>query len=488
MSQSLRSPISYLLGLGITYLVATTLGSAGCAGGEVFTEDDSNGSTTTTSSAGGSQAGGGGSVATGGSGGTEPPLPCGVDCSTIDTPDCTEAVCNEATAMCEVVSVANDTACDDGEFCTVDDTCTDGMCVGGPQNTCGMAPTACEIVTCDENADACTLTPGMNGDPCQDPNNQCQVNMQCTNGVCSGGVPTDCFFAPVPNECFEAVCNPANGICEPQPGNDGSNCVDTMDLCTVNKVCSAGVCQGGSPMDCSQLTQGCNLGICNVATGQCEAQAVMNGDPCDDLDSCTTGETCGAGQCTNGTAITNCVNADGCCPMGCTEALDDDCSCNVNLATTATPTTNGGGSGGFGPVSLNNGVDEAGCQASGCTGCFTWISNGTAPAGDYIQYDWPSAVQIGSMLLDLNQCGGSGCSGSGRGMASADIQYWNGAQYITAQTVTNNTGDVQVTFNPKITTDSLRVFNMTAVGNGCGQSSNTLIYEWYVWPGSNCMP
>ena len=104
------------------------------------------------------------------------------------------------------------------------------------------------------------------------------------------------------------------------------------------------------------------------------------------------------------------------------------------------------------------------------------------------RYDWPSPVQIGSMFLDLNTCSVSGCSSMGRGMASGEVQYWNGASWVTAATVTNNTSDVALTFNPKLNTTALRVFNMTAVGANCGQASNTLIYEWYVWPGSGCVP
>ena len=34
--------------------------------------------------------------------------------------------------------------------------------------------------------------------------------------------------------------------------------------CTVNQTCVVGVCQGGTPMDCSHLTQGCFDGVCNV--------------------------------------------------------------------------------------------------------------------------------------------------------------------------------------------------------------------------------
>ena len=483
--------------IGLVALVALSSGvGSGCAAGEVSFEDDGEATSSPSSSSATGGAGVGGAATTGGSGGAgADPGPCAVDCSTISTPDCSVAECNEGqhpgtVGECVVVPAIDGTTCDDGQFCTVNDSCVAGVCEGGPDNDCGLNPAPCSVVTCDEASDTCSQAPGQNGDPCQDPANLCMVNATCQNGLCQGGQLNDCFFAPVPDpaECHEAVCNPTNGMCEPQPANDGASCIDVNDLCTDNKTCSAGMCVGGNPKDCSNLTQGCNLGVCDTVSGQCTTMAVMNGDPCDDLDSCTTGETCNAGMCNGGVATTQCINADGCCPAGCTDATDDDCSCNVNLAASATPTTNGGGSGGFGPVSLNNGVDQAGCQMAGCSGCFTWISNGTSPGGDYIQYDWPSPVQIGSMFLDLNTCSVSGCSSMGRGMASGEVQYWNGASWVTAATVTNNTSDVALTFNPKLNTTALRVFNMTAVGANCGQASNTLIYEWYVWPGSGCVP
>jgi len=482
-----------LAGLALIASLAASAGSSGCATGGVEFQGDGGSNTSSTTAAGGSGVGGAGAM--GGSAGTGGELPCGIDCSTISTPDCSVAVCNEGqytgtVGECVVVPADDGTACEDGNFCTVGDACVDGVCTGGGQNDCGMDPPPCQVVTCDESSDSCSTAPGMNGDPCQDPANLCMVNMACQNGVCTGGQLNDCFFAPVPDpaECHVSVCNPTNGMCEPQPGNDGASCTDITDLCTVNKTCNAGMCEGGTAKDCSNLTQGCNLGICDVATGQCTTQAVMNGDPCDDLDTCTMGETCNAGMCTGGTAITQCINADGCCPMGCTDASDDDCSCNVNLAASATPTTNGGGSGGYGPTSLNNGVDQAGCQMSGCSGCFTWITNSTSAGGAYIQYDWSSPVQIGSMFLDVNTCNVDGCSNMGRGLASGNVQYWDGANWITAGTISNNTTDVAMTFSPKLNTTKLRVFDMTAPSNCGTQSSNTLIYEWYVWPGSGCSP
>jgi len=471
------------------FFAAGAVVAAGCAEGTV--EFDGSGASTASSGTGATSPGGGGaggattSSGSGGSGGTSP---CAIDCTQIQAPECQVAQCNAQSGQCEVIPDADGAACDDGLFCTVEDTCQAGQCEGGPQNDCALQPGACDDVVCDESAQSCSTTPKVNGSACTDPSDLCQVNTTCQNGLCIGDA-KDCFFSPVPDDCHVSQCNPQNGQCEPVPGNEGQPCVDLNDLCTVNKTCAAGVCQGGGLKDCSGLTQGCVLGVCDTQTGQCTTQGVNDGDPCDDLDSCTNGEICQNGSCAGGTPITQCVGGDSCCPQGCTETTDADCSCNTNLALSATGASSGGGSNstGYGPANWNDGVDEAGCQLAGCSQCFGWVSNATSPSGAWMEYDWPSPVQIGSMVVDANPCTGGGCSNGGRTLFSGEVQWWNGSSWVGVQSFSNNDGDIQMTFSPKLTTSKLRIYDITA-GAGCGQQSNTLVYEWYVYPGSNCTP
>jgi len=326
----------------------------GCARAVDFSETDIDDATS--SGSGGTASGGAGGD--GGQGGMATPLPCGVDCSVIDTPSCFKSVCNETTKTCEVVADDDGTSCDDGLFCTVDDTCKDGMCVGGGQNDCSLMPADCEDVTCDEASKSCGTTPKTQGAACIVQGDLCKVNATCQNGLCIGS-DKDCFFAPVPNKCYTAICNSQNGMCEPQPDamKDGDPCVDPMDLCTENKTCSAGMCKGGTAKDCSSLTVGCFNGVCDTMTGLCKQDPVPPGGQCaeaaDDCnvgicdnmgkcnpqpanengmcntDGCFTGQTCVGGVCQGGVQITQCINADNCCPQGCTPANDDDCGCRI---------------------------------------------------------------------------------------------------------------------------------------------------------------
>ncbi|MBW2454746.1 MAG: hypothetical protein JRI68_09550 [Deltaproteobacteria bacterium] len=322
-------------------------------------EDDDDGAT------GGSGGGTGGTGGVGGGTTTTNTSMCEIDCSTIQTPDCQVSVCNEGRhrgtiGVCVVVPDEDDTPCDDSTFCTVQDACASGVCVGGPANDCGMTPSQCMEVYCDENSQSCGEQAAPPGAACQDPNDLCMKGATCTNGLCMGGSQEDCFFTPVPDDCHVAVCNPQTGQCEPEIGNEGLPCIDPNDLCTVGKTCTNGVCQSGAPKDCSQLTQGCFDGVCDTNTGQCIQQPIQPGGQCaeatDDCnqgicdtqgncngnptneggncnsDDCVTGQTCSSGTCQGGSQITSCTNNDLCCPSGCTIQTDSDCLTEITMA------------------------------------------------------------------------------------------------------------------------------------------------------------
>ncbi len=305
------------------------LGSAGAAGCATGTAEFDEGDNSSTSSSSGSSGMGGATTSStseqgGATTSSTSSWPCGVDCSAIQVPDCQVAVCNVQLGQCEVKSADDGTACEDGLFCTIKDSCLDGICEGGSENDCGIESEPCLEVVCDEQSKMCSKLASANGASCT-PTDLCSVNGQCTNGLCAG-TPKDCFFAPVPDDCHVAECNPQNGQCDPVPGNEGQTCTDLNDLCTVSKICTAGVCGGGTPKDCSALTKDCVLGVCDAMTGQCTTKSLNNGDPCDDLDGCTMGETCQAGLCANGTPIVACVDGDNCCPAGCTPQNDQECA------------------------------------------------------------------------------------------------------------------------------------------------------------------
>lgn len=302
-------------------LAAATTGGCTCGAGDTLPDEE-------------------GAGGTGGSGGQAvDPGPCGMDCSTIQTPPCTVAVCNTgqelgAINQCVVVTAPTGTACDDGVFCTMNDTCDSGACVGGTTNDCGLPHTPCEAVLCDEGTQWCDVAPVNDGTECT-PEDLCKVDGVCQLGECVGET-KECFISPLA-ECNAVECDPATGECvgTPDPDLDLAPCVLTGDPCQVDKTCLAGMCGGGIPKDCSLLDVACEIGVCDAPTGACvpevapdgsscgegiaacqegscnnglcKAFAGPNGTDCNDHDACTTLEECTAGACDGGTTVAGCM-------------------------------------------------------------------------------------------------------------------------------------------------------------------------------------
>jgi len=312
------------------------------------------------------------------------------DCSALDSP-CTVGVCDAATGAC-VTAPANDNGpCSDGDACTVGDVCQGGSCVGSPSGTC--------LDACYGKADLASCDDG----------NPCTVDDRCSGGVCLG-TPKDC--SAFDSACTQGVCDGLSGVCVAAPANTGTAC-DDGEPCTTGDTCSAGVCTGatdpscvtgdgcagaadgtpcddsdpctvstvcvagacvGSQRDCSAYDGDCTVGACDSQSGQCYGAATNDGAVCDDLDTCTTGDTCqqgqcvgtpdpacaaGGGDCTGLPDGTPCDDADPCtvnttCQAGYCAGLPKDCSvfdtdCTVGVcnatsgACLASPANEGGG-------------------------------------------------------------------------------------------------------------------------------------------------
>lgn len=308
---------------------------------------------------------------------TEDLGPCGMDCSKIETPQCTVAVCNTGQVVgpinsCVVVSAEDDTSCDDGKFCTVDDVCKGGSCSGGHPNHCGKEENPCEAVVCYEESKSCDSQPVNDGTECK-PTDLCEVNGVCELGVCVGE-PKDCQFSPL-NECNKVSCDPTTGQCVgvPDVEKEDAPCTLTGDVCMVNRTCKAGVCQGGSAKDCSALDVGCHIGICDPLSGACTprpadvgtvctegihecdvgecddkgtcaAKPAPNGTTCNDHNACTKTDKCTAGLC-GGSSIAGCSlylhEGFETCPAGWTLAGDWECGTPENVGPTEPHTGTG---------------------------------------------------------------------------------------------------------------------------------------------------
>ncbi|MCC6521304.1 MAG: discoidin domain-containing protein [Polyangiaceae bacterium] len=476
----MRATTFFSRGIGLASLALVGLGGAACASG-VTSFSDSGG------------AGGAGGEGTGGTS-----CAVGEDCAGLGD-SCHGAAC--VAGVC-VLTPANELGpCDDGRQCTQNDHCQGGACVGEGGVAC-PATDPCRVGVCDVGSDACIEVAGNDGAPCDD-GNACTGAGICGGGSCQLGSAIDCSFLDGP--CTEGVCQLGTG-CVAQALGDGTAC-DDGQFCSTNDQCQSGSCTGVHT--CPQPADPCLAPACDEQLDACGSIPGPDGTACDDKNACTVNETCSAGSCGGGSpaneggpcddgqactgndvctagacaggVVTACVGGDGCCPAGCTLALDSDCTCGQNLALGATPSISSGGSvPPYTPAELNNGIGEGVCQ-------WSWVDDNTTPSGAFIQYDWPAPVTVGSIYIATARAAGGEppCSPpAGRNVASGSVQWWDGAQWVTAVAFAGQTDDVQVDLPTPVTTQNLRVYDLTTdPGNG-----NSMVYEWYVYAGSGCVP
>jgi len=281
---------------------------------------------------------------------------------------CRVAVCLSATGVCQEQQRPNGTPCDDGNVCTEAGACADGVCV--------TRATACD----DDNPctqDGCTPGTGCSHVPTEgacDDGNRCTRNDRCAGGRCQPGATDDCgacttdidcapgddlnrcngstqcnggrcvlaadslVTCPVaaPDACTASVCDPATGLCATEPLAEGAVC-DDGDACTAGDQCTpAGTCDG-APRTCDD-GNGCTSDSCDELLG-CRFEP--NAAACDDVNLCTTGDTCVGGRCSGG-APTVCDDDDPCTTDACdpftgecsfvenTAPCDDGSACTVN--------------------------------------------------------------------------------------------------------------------------------------------------------------
>jgi hypothetical protein len=106
--------------------------------------------------------------------------------------DCGES-CDEATQTC-TANDPNGSACNDGLFCTADDSCNDGSCSGASRD-CNAVGDQCRDGVCDENADLCVGPPKPEGTPCNDASN-CTTPDACDDAG-------NCVGLPNPGACLD---------------------------------------------------------------------------------------------------------------------------------------------------------------------------------------------------------------------------------------------------------------------------------------------
>jgi cysteine-rich repeat protein len=162
-------------------------------------------------------------------------------------------------------------ACDDGLFCTVQDTCSGGECRGVARE-CSDGIACNGFETCDEASGACQA-----GQP------TCQSPEICD--AASGACVVTCTGCVIDSVCYgQGQTNPLNGCqkCDTAASatawsdNDGQACDDGV-FCNGADTCSGGACSASAGDPCGDDGVFCNgVESCNESTRSC----VHSGDPC----------------------------------------------------------------------------------------------------------------------------------------------------------------------------------------------------------------
>ena len=159
------------------------------------------------------------------------------------------------------VGCVNGQPCDDGNGCTVDDTCNNGVCLGtGKVCDDGVA---CTTDTCSQDACIFTVTPG-----------NCFIDKVCY---------TDNAANPS-NSCERCTSSLAKEAWTVEP--NGTSC-DDGDPCSEGDICVSGACNGQSSL-CPDDGNPCTEEVCEGEG--CNSIPIPNGGACDDGDPCTQGD------------------------------------------------------------------------------------------------------------------------------------------------------------------------------------------------------
>ncbi len=124
---------------------------------------------------------------------------CTIDQDCDDQNPCTDDLCSDF--ACLFSPADGQPACDDGDACTMDDTCLDGVCQGLPLDNDGDGALA----------ESCGGSDCQDGDPTITP---LTPENQDSPGLCSDGIDNDCdqLVDSADSSCLQPICSPG-GFC-----------------------------------------------------------------------------------------------------------------------------------------------------------------------------------------------------------------------------------------------------------------------------------
>ena len=190
------------------------------------------------------------------------------DCAVaVQDAECQAAWCDEAQDACRSEDIREGYWCEDGAYCTVGSSCAAGSCGGGDPRDCAHVVTEpqCQSARCDDDGDACVADPVHDGEACDD-GAWCTLGDTCADGVCAG-IARDCarLVTLVEPQCQAPACAESADRCFAQAVNEAQPC-DDGDPCTYEDRCRGGGC-AGRPYSCVDGND-CTEDVC-LGDGTC---------------------------------------------------------------------------------------------------------------------------------------------------------------------------------------------------------------------------
>jgi hypothetical protein len=312
-----------------------------------------------------------------------------VKCPELKGEPCKDNACVPSTGKCEPKARPDAAQCDDGDVCTLKDSCSGGKCLAAGKAQCDdnnpCTDDVCDFVFGCENA---KKAPGA---ICND-GSACTEKDTCTNGECKGTA----LKCDDGNDCTLDICDKQKG-CKSQ-AIEGLKC-DDGDPCSQPDECTgAGVCKG-KPLNCDD-NDPCTIDACD-GKGGCKNVSI-EGKDCSDGDQCTVGDKCLQGKCLG--KKKDCDDANACteesCQLGAcvvvasvTKPCDDANACTENDACSPTGTCAG--------TTIEckaDGVCGVALQCSPVKGCVIAANDGVS-------------CNDNNLCTIQDKCAGGGCQG-----------------------------------------------------------------------------
>jgi hypothetical protein len=253
----------------------------------------------------------------------------GTQRSRSDGNPCTVGTCIKG----EIEQSSIDGNCSDSNPCTVGDFCEAGTCIAGDEVQC-VADVCSISAACDPEVGSCVQVPAPDDSSCTNAN-PCVLNSSCQAGSC---IPVNLKSCPSSGPCFVGVCDTNSGSCVEESKVEGASC-EHPNFCVSQAVCNSGACIMVQENSCDDGNP-CTMGVCNQADGGgCIQTPVPDGSSCISDDPCAQTSICSLGvcetlsliDCDDGNPCTqdNCDNNSGdCIHPNATDGLE--CAINDN--------------------------------------------------------------------------------------------------------------------------------------------------------------